>query len=293
MRKITEFHCEPENLDGRQKEDALKAGCVFPEAYIQQEKMIKLAKFYKKSSGDVFCEMPFCHTLEAEALGADIRLGDGTTPPRVGKYCCETVEELLALPQMQLESGRMGETLRACRELTQNGEKVVFNLSGPLTICNSLIDIRTIFKAFRKCPEQMKKLLDKFCQEELRVIAAAEEAGVRWFSYADSAGAVSMIGPKLMEQLTETFTMPFLIQACRQMHRDSMMILCPKTTFALLGTDLGTLRDVKLPEVMTYHEACARMAGTVKIAGQMCMKRREYQLKNQILKEIVLTRRED
>lgn len=288
MAKITEFYCEPENMEGLQKEDALLAGCVFPEAYVRLEEMVKLAKFYKESSKDVFCEMPFCHTLEAEALGADIRLGDGTTPPHVGEYCCETLEEMLKLPQMQLESGRMAETLKACRELSESGEKVIFNLSGPLTICNSLIDIRTIFKAFRKCPEQMQVLLDKFCREELRLIKAAEEAGVRWFSYADSAGAVSMIGPNMLEQLTKTFTVPFLVKAYEQMKQDSMMILCPKTTFALLGTGYGVLEDVTLPEVMTYHEACAKMAGTIKIAGQMCMKRREYQLKNRILKEVVL-----
>lgn len=286
--KIAEFYCEPEEVTGQGREAALLAGCHFPEAYVKREEMIRLAKFYRDRTKDVFCELPFCHTLEAEAFGADIILGNGTTPPRGGAYRCGTAEELLALPEMDLQSERMYETLKVCDLLTKAGERVIFNLSGPLTICNSLADIRVVFKLLRKNPEEMKLFLEKLCLEELRLVAAAEEAGVRWFSYADPAGAVSVIGPKMMTRLTEAFTVPFLKQAREQMQRDSMLILCPKTTFALLGTGHARLLDAKLPKEMTYREACAAMAGTVPIAGQMCMKRRNYVLKNQMMKQVEL-----
>ena len=39
------------------------------------------------------------------------------------------------------------------------------------------------------------------------------------------------------------------------------MILCPKTVFALIGTDLGKRGECPLPGEMTYQEACVCAIG--------------------------------
>ena len=67
-----------------------------------------------------------------------------------------------------------------------------------------------------------------------------------------------------------------------------MILLCPKTTFALLGTEKASVREHKLSRPMAYGEGCIEMTGKVKIAGQMCIKNVGYQLENAVLKEVVL-----
>ena len=51
-----------------------------------------------------------------------------------------------------------------------------------------------------------------------------------------------------------------------------LIMLCPKTTFALLGTEKASLEDVELSAPMRYGEACIEVIGKVKLTGQMCIK---------------------
>ena len=68
----------------------------------------------------------------------------------------------------------------------------------------------------------------------------------------------------------------------------TMLLLCPKTTFALLGTGKARFRDMMLSGAMAYGEACIEMTGKAKLAGQMCIKNVGYQLENAVFKEVVL-----
>ena len=67
-----------------------------------------------------------------------------------------------------------------------------------------------------------------------------------------------------------------------------MLLLCPKTTLALIGTEKAGYVDHELPEVMRYGEACISLIGQVPVAGQMCTKNIDYQLENKKFREIRL-----
>ena len=60
------------------KENNLK----FPEVHENLESMVKFSKVMKEHRKDLFCRVPFCMTVEAEALGAIINLGDEKYGPR-------------------------------------------------------------------------------------------------------------------------------------------------------------------------------------------------------------------
>ena len=120
------------------------------------------------------------------------------------------------------------------------------------------------------------------------MLKEAEKYGVEFISYADPSGGVKILGPKMTEQVVETFTKDFLKEAGRIMNPGTMLLLCPKITFALLGTGNAEVLDIELSDAMAYEEACIKMAGRVKFAGQMCIKNVGYCLENRIFKEIVL-----
>lgn len=288
MMEIKDFKCTYDNSAGINAEVTNKLNLRFPEAYMDSEALVLMAKTLKECDQAVFCEMPFDHTLEAEAMGGHVNLGNGNTGPRAKDYACFSLEEVLNLPEIDYTKGRISLVLAACEELVNQGEQVVLEISGPFTILNTLIDLKYVFRGLRKEPEKVNLIFEKLQSELLRFVEQAERRGVRYISYADSAGSVNIVGPKVAKQIVEIFTYPFLKKLEKQTKIDTMIMLCPKTTFALLGTNRAKFEDIEINEEMTYQEACLQYSGKLKIVGQMCLKNTFYRLKNRKIKEVKL-----
>ena len=270
---IQDYECRPEDSDHGMLEVIRTYQLPVPEIYVKMEEILRFAKLEKEQNRKPFCTIPFDHTLEAGAMGGNVRYGNETAGPRAEKPICQSLEELKAISGIDFDSGRMKETLDVCRELRKQGEEVLFQMSGPLTIWNTLIDVKHILKGIRKTPDQMEELFRMIETEMLRLLVEVKQAGVRLVSYADSAGSVRILGPKSMEWMTRTFTAPFLKKAADILGDDMAMILCPKTAFALIGTDLGKRGECPLPGEMTYQEACVCSIGKAKFPSQMCINR--------------------
>lgn len=288
MGEIKDFNCTYDNSAGINGEVTEGLHLEFPDAYMHWETMAEIAKALKNHDGASFCELPFCHTVEAEALGGIINYGNDKTGPRAKEYICTSVEELLELPEIDFSAGRIHEVLLACQELKNQGEHVVLQVSGPFTILNVLIDAKYVFKAMRKNSDVMKEVFWKLGNEILRFMKEAEEYGVNLISYADSSGGLNILGPKMASQVVEDFTYEFLKKAEEMTADDTLILLCPKTTFALLGTEKAEFSDVKLSAPESYGEGCIEMIGKAKFAGQMCIKNIKYQLESGIFKEVKL-----
>lgn len=316
MARIADFLCTYDNASGFGAWAAEDYGIKFPDAYTEHEMMVKLALAVKEHNGAAVCLLPFCHTLEAEALGGIIRLGDGVTGPRTGGYICKTLEEVLELPEMQelygavpnggmglsaeesrkaeckIKSGgnilRFAETLEACRILRQMGEMVVFLVSGPLTILNGIVDSELVFRALLREPELMGRVFEKLGRDILVVMKLAEDAGADFLSFADPAGGVNIVGPKVAARVAQTFTAKFLKEADCRMRTETTVLLCPKTAFALIGTEDAEWRDHVLPEPMEYMQAVLYKKKELRFVGQDCMNHVGHRLADGRLKELVL-----
>lgn len=285
---ISDFKCTFDNAIGISPEITSDLKLSFPDAYLHADTMVNIARAMSEKENAAFCMLPFCHTVEAEAMGGRINLGDENYGPRAKEYCCDSAEELLELPEIDYSKGRIHEVLEACCMLKDQGEHVALMLSGPFTIFNVLIDPKYVYKAMRKQPELMRAVFEKIEKELLRFTEEAVKCGVDLISYADSSGGVNILGPKMAEQVVQDFTYGFLKKAARLTGGKAMILLCPKTTLALIGTEKAHYIDHELPEVMRYGDACVSMIGQVPIVGQMCVKNIEHRLSNQILKEIRL-----
>ncbi len=288
MAEMKDFQCTYNNSAGISGEVTEGLNLTFPDAYLHRDTLAALSKALKKHDNAAFCELPFCHTVEAEAMGGIINYGNEVTGPRAKEYICTAPEELLKLPEIDFSSGRIHEVLTACKMLREEGEHVVMQVSGPFTILNVLIDAKYVFKAMRKKPELMKEIFWKLGNEIFKFMKEAKRYGADLISYADSSGGLNILGPKMAEQVVEDFTYEFIKKAETLADDRTMILLCPKTTFALLGTGKAVFRDHKLSGPMAYGEGCIEMRGKVKIAGQMCIKNVGYQLENAVFKEVVL-----
>jgi len=288
MGKIADFACTYENAVGIGEEITSGLGLSFPEAYQKAELMVKLAKAGREHNKGVFCELPFCHTLEADAMGAVINMGDETSVPRAGEYLYKKMEELKVLPEIDFTKGRMAETLRACRMLRDEGEHVAIEITGPFAFLNVFMDVKYIFKGLRKEKDAFFEACDHLGRQLIRYIDEAQANGVEVISYADGAGGVNILGEDMAAEVAQRFTYGFVKEAVGHIGDKALLLLCPKTSFALIGTDLAEWRDIPLSGPMRYVEACLEMIGKVKLGGQMCLKNIDFTLSGGTFKELVL-----
>ena len=189
---------------------------------------------------------------------------------------------------MDFSKGRIAETLKAAEILMEQGENVCLMINGPVGALSCLIDASKVFMAFRKKRELMKDILWKIGNEGLRYIEEAQNRGIRMFNWEDPTIAVNIVGPKIAKQIVEDFTYDYIKEILKLTQGKSIVHLCPKTSFALVGTEKAHAENVDLTEAMTYGQACTCMPGEIDLCGLNCIKNTKLVLGNAKFKELVL-----
>ena len=105
MGEIREYKCTYSNSVGISAEVTAGLDLEFPDAYMHSETMQVLARAIKEHDNADFCLLPFCRTVEAEAMGAVLNYGDANTGPRAKDPICETCDDVLALPAADVTKG--------------------------------------------------------------------------------------------------------------------------------------------------------------------------------------------
>lgn len=271
MGTIADFHCTFDNSAGISPEVTDGLSVTFPDAYLHWEPMMQVSRALKEHECVDFCKLPFCHTLEGEAMGGNVNYGDARFCPRAGKQACQTIDDLLACTQIDFSKGRIAETLKACTALREQGENVVLLMSGPFSILNVLMDATILFRLLRKEKEKMQQVFDHIRAELVRFTRHAVDAGVNIISYADSTGGINIIGPKNMEWVSEIFTVPLLNEMIPIVEGKAIILLCPKTSFALLGTEKATWLDLPAGQDIPYVQACLQAKDQAVLFGHNCI----------------------
>ena len=286
--KLIDYKCR--HLNGSESESAAieSSGLKFPEAHCNAKDIAVLSKSIKLAQNGSFCCVPFCHTVEGEAMGATINLGDAVNGPRAKSYCCDSLESVLDLPDIDLSTGRISEVIKASAQLKAEGEEVVLYLSGPFTILNVLVDPTKVFKTFRKKPEVMIDVFDKLEVQLLNYVKAMKNAGVTIVSYADSSGGLNILGPRFFEKTMEHFTVKFLEKLSDLLGDDGLVILCPKTTLGLISSGRANWGFVNVLPKISYQESIIMAKGKAKFIGETCLKNTSYKVRNGMIRSVML-----
>ncbi len=214
----------------------IESGAVFPSIYMDSE---KLAEAVKKASSLKFSVLPLCNTLAAEALGADVNLGDNSIEPFIETYKYSSIDNF-HFDNEKLQSERISIILEVIKNLTDSGYTVSFNLDGPITILASLIDSMKLFKSFRKEPALLKKAIDHLTDLIVDLGYRALDSGASVISYSDSSGTIDLIGPKYYGEFcvpANTRILSSLSDYILKNKLDSIIHLCGKTSSSLYSTD--------------------------------------------------------
>ncbi|APH20118.1 uroporphyrinogen decarboxylase family protein [Clostridium botulinum] len=284
------FKCVLDTGEEMPKEAVERAGIKFPDVHKNAKDMAVLSKGIKEYNEDFFSIVPFCMTVEAEALGGEINLGDEKAGPRVSNYTFKSIEDIEGLKEIDFKTKRIGEVLKSVEILKKEGETVIMDVQGPFTIISSLIDPRIFYKAVRKNKDEVERLMKIVQKGSVEFIKEGVKRGVDIISFGDSAGTLDILGPKMYKELGGKYTYNVLKEAKNYLG-DSIIHLCGITSSSLDRAGFIKSNPIEVPEGITYGQALnyiIKENKDVKILGHNCLRKTIKPLKKPIVWEIKL-----
>lgn len=200
------------------REVMVKTGCHWPEVHRDAQKMATLSLAMHDETGMENLGIPFCMTVEAEALGGEVEDGDEVTEPGIVQYPLRSVAGWKGLKALNpYRDGRLPTILECTGILSKSATDtaVVGNLVGPLSLATSLIEATSLFKALRQTPEEVHGLLGFLTGNSIRYAEALIANGADLISIADPSATGEILGPANFE----TFALPYLNEMIRHIHQ--------------------------------------------------------------------------
>jgi len=275
MNQQFKFKCASGGLEEIPQQLVQKEQFSFPEVLLHAEEMIKLSKAIKDYRNEEYVKLPFCLTIEAEALGAKVNLGDKNIGPRISQYSFNSIDELDNIQRIDYTKNRIREVLEAIQLLADEGEKVILSVQGPYTIAQSLMDPKLLFKATRKDKDKVDKLLTFIEDEVVGYIEKGINRGVKIISYSDSSGTLDILGPKMYEELSGKYNLNVLKRVSKVL-KDEIIHICGVTSASLQNSGLIKSISYELNEQLTYSEAINKVIDenkNIKVIGHNCINR--------------------
>lgn len=261
----------------------------FPDLHTNSKDIAYVSQNLKLYKNDSICKVPFCTTVEAEAMGANIKLGDEKNCPRISNYAYKDINELLNIEDINLQRGRIKEVLDSISILKNKGEIVVLNVCGPFTILSLLIDSKYIYKALRKDKSTVENILNKIENNIVKYVKKAIENKVDIISYSDPMSSIEIVGPKVYKEIVGNTTIRTLEKLDNSIE-SSVIHLCGK-----VSTSLQSYKNLEVEEIsynldLRYGEAIYNLLETKNknniFIGHNCMKKTPYILEESIIYKI-------
>lgn len=187
------------------------SGALWPMAHSDANLMADLSAEMFKLGGFENYGVPFCMTVEAEALGAPVFLGTKSTEPRVSAYILENSRDWNRLKPIDYSKGRVNTVIEAIALLKQKNDAenplpIIGNLTGPISLASSLVDANVFYKEMRKDPKAVHELLRYLTDELIGFGLKQLEAGADAIAISDPSGTGEILGAKQFE----AFVLPYL-----------------------------------------------------------------------------------
>ncbi len=185
------------------KEQMDKLGVHFPSAHTNPEEMVRLALGAKDILGFDNVRVPFCQTVEAEALGCEVRMGSDNEPPAVLSHPYR-LGNVPLIPEDFLSRGRIPVVIEATRKLREEvGDEVaiVAGIVGPFSLAGYLIGLNEILIATISDPEAILPFLELGVEIGKLYGKALLKAGADVICVEDMSASTQMISPQTYKDL--------------------------------------------------------------------------------------------
>ncbi|MDR2394852.1 MAG: methylcobamide--CoM methyltransferase [Treponema sp.] len=195
-----------------------KGGRTLPEAHHEGGLMAGLAEDVQAFTGFENYGVPFCMTVEPEALGSSINYGSLTCEPKVARENFPHVKDVEFVPNGAVAKSRRGAAvLEAINALSRRHQDipVIGSITGPVSSAASLVDPMTFFKELYRDRENAHRLLAYVTGQLVDWALGMAESGASVVSIADPTATGEILGPRLFEE----YALPYLNQIIQALHK--------------------------------------------------------------------------
>lgn len=202
-------------------------GVTWPEAHTDPEMMAKLAMASFTNGCFDNVGVPFCMTVEAEALGAKVTMGSKIFEPHVTDYCIDSVAKWNTLSPMDHNSGRAKVVLDAIRIMKSKGldAPIVGNIVGPISTASSVMEPVIYYKELRKKNKEAHEFMTFVTQQLIDFANAQIEAGADVIAISDPSGTGEILGRKAFEEFAVKY-LNMLLDGIQQKHMGTIVHIC-------------------------------------------------------------------
>lgn len=206
------------------------SGTYLPQAHTDPQLMAKLAAAVYEEEIFENIGVPFCMTVEAEAMGAKATLGSDIYEPHVVEYAFENILDWTKSKEINLGEGRAKVVLDAIKILKEKNydAPIVGNISGPVSVASSVMEPNTYYKSLRRNKDEAHKFMDFVAKELLKFAKAEVEAGADFIVISDPSGTGEIMGPKMFNDYVIRYlnvvldglkaeNIPTIVHICGQM----------------------------------------------------------------------------
>lgn len=179
----------------------------WPEAHYDAEKMARLTWTLAHNGGFENVGVPYCMTVEAEAMGATVDMGSREVEPHVVQSPLLSTTEIAKLKPLDLTDGRVAVVLGGNRLLKEKGDDfpIIGNLTGPISVAGTLVDMSTLLMEMRKKTAECHQLLDFITHQLIAYGNAMALRGADAICIAEPSGTGEILGAKWFETYTLTY----------------------------------------------------------------------------------------
>ena len=248
----------------------------YEDANKSASEMALLSKALKEKNKKVYCRLPFCHTVEAEAFGSQVifneRVGN-----RIGKYKIEDISSIDHISKIEMNAGRISEVLKAVSILKKDGEKVVLDMTGPISIATSIMDSQLFYRHLRKDREKIDLLLDIIGETIVEYILEAVKLGVDLISFADPTATIDIVGPKVYKETCGKVIYTILKRIENQLGK-TLVHLCGKTSTSLeaIGLLESEIIETNGQDYFQNIQDIKDAREDINFIGHWCLKSNKY-----------------
>ncbi len=190
------------------KELMQETNAKWPEAHSDSNLMAELARGVYSLGLFENYGVPFCMTVEAEAMGSTVDFGNIMVEPHIVEYSLKKSEEWDKLNKIDFDNSRAAVVLNAIKKLSEYKDDVpvIGNLTGPVSVATSLLDPNVFYRELRKNKETAHKLMGHVAEQLALFGIKQVEAGADCITISDPSATGEILGPSAFKE----FAVPYI-----------------------------------------------------------------------------------
>ncbi len=212
--------------------DVMEAhGHVLPDGHSDASIMSRLAEDVQQDTGFENFGVPFCMTVEAEALGSEIDFGTLQCEPKIAKEVFPSVSVVeYKQPLTVVNSKRAGVVFDAISQMSKRNPEVpvIGSITGPVSTAASVVDPMKFLRELVKSKDDSHRFMDYVTKQLIDYARYMVDNGASVISIADPTATGEILGPRLfrnyavpyLNQLTDAVQamgIPVIVHICGQL----------------------------------------------------------------------------